>query len=272
VEWKGLPAAQGVSNYNVYLLLNGEVVQSSSNIPVSPGQKGTANFYNLLPGTQYQALVAGVWDVGGGEWREGKAAAKNVKTKTPAGKAPAGVKAAADSPTSLTVTWNAMDAQSGVRSYKVYLLQGGRFVGVPVSVPASRPRSVTFDGLAPNTPYQIKIAGVTNTGEGKAAAKTVRTPGPAPASLKAAAASSTSVRLTWNPVAHPAVSGYRITRTVAATKAVETIDITKEEYYGSNGGWTDTGLATGKAARYTVAALWDELPGAASRAVAATPR
>ncbi|MCL2110710.1 MAG: S8 family serine peptidase [Clostridiales bacterium] len=201
----------------------------------------------LKPGVNARYTVQACWGSGG--TRPGRASA--VRSVTPPGAAPGGVKTAV-SPTSATVTWNAITGKNanGLTGYKVYL---GDEPAAEVSTADSR--SVVFANLDPVTRYQVRVAGVYGGREGRSSpVRTLRTAGPAPKSLKAGNTTRASTHLTWNAVTDLSVTGYLITRTRASVR--DEIFVTVEEYYNGRGGWLDNTITPGVETRYSVQACW----------------
>jgi len=201
----------------------------------------------LRPGTQVRYTVQAIWNIGGTN-RPGLAAAVNV---TPTGgAAPGSVRATVNSPTAITVTWNAV---AGVSGYRVYVND----VAQPSTIPEAT-RSHQITSLNPNTRYQIRVVGLWNppTGaarEGRSSANVnATTTGPAPTGLRAkmGSLSATAVTLEWNAV--PGASGYNILRdgTQVATFAVTPT---------ANTGLIErnvTGMTSGQVANFSVQAYW----------------
>ena len=217
---------------------------------------------NVRPGVSVRYTVQACW--GSGD-RPGRAA--TVSASPRGGTAPAGVRAVVNSPSAVTVTWNAITGTNaaGLTGYKVY-------VGTeePKIVPVSDPRSIQFTDLAPGTRYQVRVAsmwfdsGSATIREGRSSrAINVTTIGPAPRNLRASNVTMFGARLTWNPVTIPGVVGYRITR-----GGIEQDIISTEQYLKNSNGWNDTTLSPGMSARYTVQAVWqvgaEQKPGAGS--------
>jgi len=237
----------------------------------------------LRPGIQAVYTVQALWKVSG---VEKPGAASNKLTVNPPGAAPGGVRGAVTSPTKLTVTWNAVPDVSGasVTGYKVDIydrtVTTNLILADSVVVPATGPRSWLFEGLDPNTNYQIRVTPIWNTSrEGKVSANVnVKTSGPAPTGFKAINVRTDSAQLTWISVPDAAVEGYMISRTVGTSPAV-TFFVSYVDFYNANYTWTDTGLTPGVAVRYTVQALWEwddinnegSKPGIASARITVTP-
>jgi hypothetical protein len=153
--------------------------------------------------------------------------------------APGSVAAAAQSPTSVKVTWSASMDDVGVDHYIVS--RDGTAVSGNVSG-----LSFSDTGLAPSTDHSYTVvaydaAGNPSSPGGPASA---HTPPNAPAGLSATAAGDTEIDLTWNTVS-TAVS-YNVYRDGAAT-AVAT-GLTSAAY-------NDAGLAAGSTHSYTVTAV-----------------
>jgi hypothetical protein len=236
---------------------------------------------SLNPGVAVRYSVRTVWGDGAkledGKLEDGTMGTlSNVLTVTPlGGAAPAGVTGAANSPTQITVTWNAITGANaaGLVRFDIHLFDTQRNELVESgSRQLNEPRNVVFTDLNPNTQYQVRVVGIwdytidnSDPREGRQTAVNVRTTGPAPGSLRAAAGSQTgtSVRLMWNAVAHHGVVGYRMTRTVndplipVNQRVPEVVaEITNSQYIENGNSWTDNDLRPGVQVTYLVQALW----------------
>jgi hypothetical protein len=158
-------------------------------------------------------------------------------------------------------------------------------------VPLAAGLTHTFLSLDPNTLYRFRVTSIWDAGEshgpelryraGRASATVnVRTSGPAPTAFRALNTRTTSVQLSWNPVAGAA--GYRISKTVAGAPRTE-MDIKAPSTLANIPVlWLDTGLTPGVQVRYSVQALWvwddgagpgeeGSKPGRATATLRATP-
>jgi len=199
-----------------------------------------------------------------------RSAVRNVTT--PGGTAPSTVRGTVNSPTQMTVTWNAVTAAvTGARlvGYDVNLFLNNTVIATEY-VLIEAPRSSIFTDLLPNVQYSVRVNGVWDFGTvnepderpGLARAVNVRMSGPAPATpaIVAGSLTGTSVSLRWTPVNNPGVIGYRIVRetpSLPVAERTQTFNITKAEYMSNGNTWTDTGLNPGVPVRYRVQALWD---------------
>jgi hypothetical protein len=265
-----------------------EIVVSRESVEVET----TANRFqwtddNLNPGIAVRYRVQSLWDA---DFDDGKyiigsgkpGSMSGILTVTPpGGAAPGGLRVRVDNPTQLTATWNAASETNaaGLISYNIRLFNLDELDGSrqPVLVrnetrPAGEPfYEMEFNNLNPSTRYRVTVTGVWEFGDGiqrtgRTATLNTRTTGPAPTGVRVAAGSltSTSVRLTWNPMTQPGIQGYRITKTINdtwihANERVTEIDIHAASLNITNGlvTWTDTNLRPGVRTEYTVRALWE---------------
>jgi glucose/arabinose dehydrogenase len=184
---------------------------------------------------------------------------------------PAGVTAAAQSASSILVSWTASTDTSGISGYRVFRDGGATAVGTVQTT------SFTDTGLAASTAYSYTVVAVDaaatpNVSAASAAANattqaavpTDTTPPTVPAGVTAAAQTSSSIRVSWTASTDASgISAYRIFRNGGAT-AVASVQTTS---------FTDTGLAPTTAYSYTVVAVDAATPpnvSAASAAASAT--
>jgi hypothetical protein len=296
----------GVNGFLITKMVGSTVVDRVKVARTVSGLNGhTWKDTNLNPGVAVNYRVQSLWDyenavidpltkaVAGG--KPGLLSGTRAVNPT-GGIAPAGVRGTVNSPTQMTVTWNAITGANatGLLRFNVYLFDTLRneFVeSAPRQVLPTALRSVVFNNLNPNTLYQVRVVGVwdypTDTAEpreGRQTAVNVRTTGPAPGTPRVASngLTSTSARLMWNAVTHHGVAGYRVTRTVndplipVNQRIAEVVaEITTAQYIANGNGWTDNDLRPGIQVTYTVQALWDvngtKMPGIASARLNVTP-
>jgi hypothetical protein len=232
----------------------------------------------LHPGVRVQYTVQAVWNIDIN--RPGRIS--NRLNVTPRGAAPARVQARVNSPTQVTVTWNAVPnvTDAEVSGYRVRIFtpatrtEPAVEVG-EINVPAGQ-RSAEFKNLGPNTQYRANVTVLWNDDNletalvGRVSSNVnVRTTGPAPTGLRIQNVRTTSAQLRWNHV--PGAEGYRIIRTAAGTVGTTTRDMAAPQNSNMPVVWTDTGLTPGAQVRYTVQALWGNNPGRPTSVIRVTP-
>jgi fibronectin type 3 domain-containing protein len=113
--------------------------------------------------------------------------------------APSGVSATAEDSSSITVSWDEVDGASGYRVHRstsssssaTYTKVGSDTTGT----------SYTDTELSSNTTYYYKVSAYNDNGEGaQSSTDYARTKMPAPSSVDATAASSSSIRVSWDSV------------------------------------------------------------------------
>ena len=186
---------------------------------------------------------------------------------------PSGVTAAAESMTSILVSWTASTDSSGISGYRVFRDAGA----TPVATVQTT--SYTDTGLTASTSYSYTVAALdaaptpnVSTASAAVSATTQSPPPPpvdttaptVPSGVTAAAQSTTSILVSWTASTDGSgISGYRVFRDGGATP-VATVQTTS---------YTDTGLTASTSYTYTVAAV-DAAPtpnvSAASAAASAT--
>ncbi len=237
LTWTASTDNVGVVGYNVYR--NGAQIATTS----------TASYKNtsLSANTTYTYTVA-AYDAAGNVSAQSTAASATttVAADTQAPTTPTGLAATVASATQINLSWNASTDNVGVTGYTVY--RNGSLAGT------STKTSYSDTGLSPSTTYRYTVAAYDAAGNTSgqcsqvsattsAKASTDTTPPTVPTNLKATAASSTAINLTWTASTdNVGVTGYNIYR--AGTKV------------GSAAGasYQDTGLAPSTAYTYTVAA------------------
>jgi acid phosphatase type 7 len=161
---------------------------------------------------------------------------------------PTNVRATAASSTQVALAWSASTDNVAVTAYEI------RRNGSPVATVGGT--SFSDAGLSPGTSYSYTVTALDAAGNRSApstaasattppASASDTTPPATPANVRATAASSSQMALSWSPSTdNVAVSGYEIRRngTLVATVGAVT-------------GFTDSGLAASTTYRYTVAAL-----------------
>jgi hypothetical protein len=161
---------------------------------------------------------------------------------------PTGVKATAESSSSISVTWNSV---SGATSYKIY---SGTTAGSFPNETKETNTSHTFTGLNSSTTYYFRITAVNSVGESTqsttVSAKTEAPPLQKPNAIFGKpvvnAETTTSLTLGW-PASSPA-TGYNLYRATSDT------DIFTVVYSGSARTYKDNDVTTGVTYKYKVTA------------------
>jgi endoglucanase len=183
--------------------------------------------------------------------------------------APPGVNATAGSSSSITVTWNAATppANCAINSYSVFRSTTSGFTPASTNQVGSITSGTSFSdsGLTASTTYYYVVESVDSNGSStpsvqamattRASATCAAVPS-SPAGLTAAAASSTSINLTWGAVTPPAncsISSYSLFR---STTSGFTPSSSNQIASGISGtGFADSGLAASTTYYYKVEAL-----------------
>ena len=230
-------AAVGVTGYQVYRsdALDGTYTQVYS---------GTATAYTntgLTTGTAYYYKVRTFKTIGTATYYSALSAAKAAiplaKPSTPS--------AAAAGSTSITVTWSAITGAAGYQLYR-----STSSTGTYTRVYSGTDPAYTNTGLSAGSVYYYKarayaaIGGATLYGLFSAVKAGV--PLASPSISSAAAAGSTSIKVSWGSASY--ASGYQLYRSTGADGAYSRV------YSGTAKAYTNTGLTTGSAYYYKVRA------------------
>jgi len=162
---------------------------------------------------------------------------------------PTGVTATATSSNSITIKWSAVSEASGY-----YVYRSLSYSGTYVRVGESSSNSYTNTGLSPNTTYYYKVSARNSNGESVqsyyASATTLSSSlvdGLAvPSNVTAAAASSSSITITWSSVS--GARGYFLYRSSSYSGQYDIIDFSSYNYY------IDTELSANTTYYYKVSA------------------
>ena len=194
----------------------------------------------LTTGASYAYTVA-AFDAAGNVSNQSATATATTKD-TAAPSVPLGVTAVGATGTSVSVAWSAATDNVGVAGYNVY--RNGTRVATLTGT------SYTDTGLAGSTSYSYTVnaydaAGNVSALSAVATAKTVDTIAPSvPTGLKATASGGTTVNLTWTrSTDNVGVTGYNVYRNTVLVATA------------TGASYADTGLTSGTAYSYTVAAL-----------------
>ena len=211
---------------------------------------GTTSFTDtgLSPGTGYSYTVTATDPAG--NTSQPSAAFTQPTQNCPPPPAPTGLAATAESGTTVSLNWNAVTGPVAGCSVAGYLVKRG---GVAIATPGGT--TYTDSLAASSTTYTYQVLAVATGGiPGSAAAVTVRTPrvadttppGPA-ANLKATAASSSGVVVTWSPGSDPQ-SGVKHYAIVRNGTRVATVPATSTTF-------SDTGLRARTSYSYKVVTI-----------------
>jgi YD repeat-containing protein len=172
----------------------------------------------------------------------GTASAETVADTTPPS-VPAGLRAAAQTYSTVKLTWNASTDDVAVAGYNVYR-NGGRIGSTNVT-------SYTDGGLSPSTEYSYTVSAYDTSGNasgqsGAASATTPAIPPPsAPTGLTATTAGNTQINLSWsaaNDSGGPGLAGYKVYRNGSLIGTTASTS------------FSDTGVSVFNSYSYTVAA------------------
>ena len=175
-----------------------------------------------------------------------------VVSAIPVPVAPASVKAASASYSSVNLTWGAVTGASG---YEIYLATSSTGAyDMVAAIPSGTTVAYTNTGLTTGTTYYYKLRAYrmvdsTKVYGGYSAVVSTKPVPAAPAGVKAASASYNGVGLTWGAVT--GAGGYEIYRATSSTGAYGKIAAITG---GATVAYTNTGLATGTTYYYKLVA------------------
>ncbi|MBQ2990118.1 MAG: fibronectin type III domain-containing protein, partial [Clostridia bacterium] len=180
---------------------------------------------------------------------------------------PTGVSAAAQSSSAIKISWSKVSGATGYYVYRSSSLNGTYSkVG---TVSSGSTTSYTNTGLSSGTAYYYKVSAYNSAGEGTksgAVSATTQYVVPSkPAGVKAAAQSSSAIKISWNQVT--GAEGYYIYRSASASGTYIRIATT---YSGSTTSYTNTNLSADTKYYYKVSAYNDAGESAKSGYVYAT--
>ena len=198
LSWNAVSAPPNcsISSYTIY----------SAGAPVASGITGTSyTIDNLSPSTTYTYTVAAVDAYGVSQQSSAITVTTPANLCTIAPAAPTGLAVGSISPTSATITWNAVTAPSNCTLTNYFVADGGFAEGSNPGV-----SSYTFTGLLPSTTYTFTIWAADVAGTSSPSTITATTPAaqcttlPAtPTGLTVTSLTSTSATVTWNAVTAP---------------------------------------------------------------------
>lgn len=178
------------------------VARTASGIPWEDTTDTFYEFTALSPGTSYTLNVRASNQAG---WST--SASKTCSTKAlPLPPRPGGLSCAAAT-TSITATWTAVNPSYHVNNYQASNDGGANWHSTAGIV------SHTFENLTPDTAYSISARAHNTAGWGPKTDKTCRTKlplPPAPTGLSCAAATTTTIKVTWTAVAD--ADDYRVSK------------------------------------------------------------
>ena len=204
--------------------ITGYRIETSSNgisgwTAVEANTRSTATTYlhsGLAPGTTRFYRVAAINAVGRGDY------ASVARGTTNAGRPsqPLALRARADGPRSITLSWNAPASDNGaaVTGYRVRARSphDNNWITI-VSNTNSTATTYTHRNLQPNTNYRYQVAAINSVGAGPWSLEARTTTHPdvpsAPVDLRATPVGTSQINLTWNPPRNNGgapVLGYRI--------------------------------------------------------------
>jgi fibronectin type 3 domain-containing protein len=246
-------AAEGAASYKIY-----RSTGTAGNFSLLDTPDITATAYvdsSLSPDTDYYYKIASANGIGTGTQSEAAAAAS---TKAPSA-APTGLSADGTKyAQSVYVSWEAV---ARAAHYCLYRAEGAG--GEYALVANVSGLSHTDGGLARGTDYYYQVSAANGAGEGPRA-EPVYAAIPqlaAPSGLSAAAASKTSIRVSWNAVA--GATGYTLYRAASSSGAYSALATVAGTSY------THTGLSAGAEQYYKASATDGSGEGALSEAVSA---
>jgi fibronectin type 3 domain-containing protein len=235
VSWSSVSRA---SSYKVYRAASPSGPYAEVGSPSSSPYTDTG----LSPDTTYYYLVTAVNSAG----ESGYTSYTSATTSGNAPSAPTGVSAAAQSSSSIRVSWSSV---SGASSYKVYRSTSPSGLYAEVGSPSSSPYTDT--GLLPDTTYYYLVTAVNSAGEsGYTSYTSATTSGSvpsAPTGVSAAAVTSSSIQVSWSSVS--GASSYKVYRGTRSSGSYTEVGSSSSSPY------TDTGLSWDRTYYYKVKAV-----------------
>ena len=189
---------------------------------------------------------------------------------------PTQVNAAAASPTSIILTWNAPVLDEGVPAvtgYKIEFKEGSENFATLVSDTQNPNTSYLHEGLDTDETYTYRVYAINSVGESSVSSQSSAEPGitTVPAGLMATAISPNQIYLSWNPPSETfgqTITGYLIEREI-----IPGVYDTVAEPSGSTTSYTVSNLQTDKTYTFVVSARF-QLGGGSdvSNLASATPK
>ena len=155
---------------------------------------------------------------------------------------PTGVTAAAQSTSSIQITWN---TASNAESYSLYY--GTSSSSITNLLTTTTGNTYIHTGLQPNTMYYYRVTAVNSVGENTSAAVGTTTRSNGPDGVTAAAQSSSSIRISWNTVS--SAYSYKVYYGTSSSSTPSLLTTT------ANTSYTHTGLQPGTDYYYWVTAV-----------------
>uniref|UniRef100_UPI000ADF5EED fibronectin type III domain-containing protein n=1 Tax=Treponema endosymbiont of Eucomonympha sp. TaxID=1580831 RepID=UPI000ADF5EED len=245
-------AAEGAASYKIYRSTG---TAENFNLLDTPDITATAYVDSgLNPDTDYYYKIASQNGIGTGAQSEAAAASTKAPSAAPTGLSADGTQYAQ----SVYVSWEAV---ARAAHYCLYRAEGaGGEYALAASVSGL---SHTDGGLARGTDYYYQVSAANGAGEGPRAEPVIAAIPQlaAPSGLSAAAASKTSIRVSWNAVA--GATGYTLYRAASGSGAYSALATVAGTSY------THTGLSAGAEQYYKASATDGSGEGALSEAVSA---
>jgi len=162
----------------------------------------------LTPSTIYYYKISTVTGKGSESGQSAYASAQTLAISVPSS-----VSATAQSPNSISITWNTI---TEAQSYRIY--RSTTATGTYTQIGTSTTSSYSDNSLTPSTTYYYKVSTVTSSGaeSGQSTYASAQTPAiPVPSNVSATSYSSSIIYVTWNNVS--GATSYRIYRSSTAT-------------------------------------------------------
>ncbi|XP_053560666.1 contactin-2 [Bombina bombina] len=176
--------------------------------PTVEGNEESAQVVGLTPWTDYLFRVVASNILGMGEPSTPSAIAR-TKESAP-NVAPSGVTGGGGAPNELTINWTPIGRQyqnGDGFGYLIAFRKQGEETWQTVSILGVQSQQYVYrdDNVAPYTPFEVKIRGFNNKGQGPYSRITTvysaeEEPNVSPADIKASALSSSDMEVTWSPV------------------------------------------------------------------------
>ena len=269
------PSADGgsaITGYRIEMSSNG--ISGWTIVAANTGSTATTYLHGgLAPGTARFYRVAALNSVG----RGGYSAVARGATNAGRPSQPLGLRARADGPRSITLSWTAPASDNGARvtGYRVRARgpNDGNWITI-VSNTGSTATTYTHRNLRPNTNYRYQVAAINSVGAGAWSLEARTSTHPdvpsAPVNLRATPIGTSQINLTWNPPRNNGgapVLGYRVE---ASSDGGRTWRIIRSNTGSTVGFYAHRGLEPASTRHYRVQAVNAAGLGAASNVARAT--